>query len=350
MTVHQTPVAAMRADKGTAPLTITCVNPLDHAEEIKGLFLAHERPEFPQYFERAYRGRAGEGAKSWIGRDEHGTLRAYIALFPRRFRFGGRVVHGGLLANMMVATAYRTFWPGLALVRQLVKDAQASGSLDLVYGDPNEGARALAERSGLRLIGTLRRFVLPVADRRRGVDVGIQAYQLIRRWAGPAPLAVSEPARAVPDPPAYAPEPDARILRPLRDASLYRARLSGYPDASDWWFTFHAKGSPDAPVATALVRGPDARGVAAVCAFECESATQLGSLLAALARPLRRVGAARLEIGVLADSADAWAVRRAGFVQREDRTPILAAPFTEVGTAVVAAGAQWRLQPIDLDR
>ena len=46
MTTPNTPVADVRGS-GTAKLTVSCVNPLDHAAEIKDLFVAHERPEFP---------------------------------------------------------------------------------------------------------------------------------------------------------------------------------------------------------------------------------------------------------------------------------------------------------------
>src|SRR5439155_13477071 len=127
------------------------------------------------------------------GWDEQGNLRAHIALFRRRFLFEGRVVRGALLANMMVATEYRTFWPGLALVRQMVKDTQDSQSVDFLYADPNEPAGALALRAGFRHVGSMQRFVLPLRDPRRAVDVGIQAYHLFRRLrAGPPALVVTE--------------------------------------------------------------------------------------------------------------------------------------------------------------
>ena len=35
-------------------LTFAPVNPLECSEEIKALFLAHERPEFPAFFDRTY--------------------------------------------------------------------------------------------------------------------------------------------------------------------------------------------------------------------------------------------------------------------------------------------------------
>jgi len=35
-------------------LTITTVNPLEHAVDIKRLFVTYGRPEFPAFFARAY--------------------------------------------------------------------------------------------------------------------------------------------------------------------------------------------------------------------------------------------------------------------------------------------------------
>ncbi len=337
---------------GTASLAIARVNPLECGDEIKQLFLAHERPEFPEFFERAYRGRSGEGALSWVGWDEHGCLQAHIALFPRRFWFGGRVVRGALLANMMVATAYRTFWPGLAVVRQMVRDTRLSGSVDFLYADPNDPARALAQRAGFREVGVLRRFVLPLGDRRRSVDLGLRLYHLIRGLQAPTTaLAVTErPAGQTSDPPNDAPAGDARVLCPIRGEPLYRARLPGYPSPSDRWITVHPVASPDAPVGRALVRGPDARGVTLVCALECESPTLVGPLLVALGHQVRRAGSARLELSLVAESQTATDARRAGFIPRDDRTPILALSFTAAGADAVAAGSEWRLLPIDLDR
>jgi len=335
-------------------LTVRRVDPLEHGEEIKQLFLAHDRPEFPAFFDRAYRRPACEegGATSWVGWDEHGTLRGHIALFPRRFLFEGQIARGALLANMMVATGYRTFWPGLALVRQMVKDTKDSGAVDFLYADPNEPARALAQATGFRHVGPMQRFVLPLRDPRLAIDLGIRAYNLFRRLrAGPPSLVVTETCAAeAPDPPPPSPSGDAGVLRPIRTLSLYRGRLAGYPGSSDWWFTFHAPGSPPLPVGRALVRWPDERGVAVVCTLECEPVTRLGALLVALARRLRAAGAARLEVSVMADSQWTAEARRAGFVPREDRIPILARSFTDIGAAVVAAGARWRLLLIDLDR
>jgi hypothetical protein len=48
--------------------TISAVNPLEHAEQIKQLFVAHERPEFAAFFNRAYAAGVPAGGGSWVGR------------------------------------------------------------------------------------------------------------------------------------------------------------------------------------------------------------------------------------------------------------------------------------------
>src|SRR5207237_226986 len=52
--------------------TITTVNPLDHADEIKRLFVACGRAEFPGFFDRAYEPAVRAGGVSWLGRDAAG--------------------------------------------------------------------------------------------------------------------------------------------------------------------------------------------------------------------------------------------------------------------------------------
>jgi hypothetical protein len=349
---HLAVVTDERGGRGASGLTIECVNPLAHGEEIKQLFLAHERPEFPDFFDRGYRDAVADGGTSWVGRDERGRLCAYIARFPSTFLFGDRIVRGGLLANVMVATAYRTFWPALALVRRVVNDSRQSASVDFLYTDPNESAASVLRAVGFRSVGVLRRFVLPLTDRRRSVDLGIWLYHLIGRVrARTTPLVVAEQRGSeAPEALDQAPTGATRSLRPVQGASLYRRRLAGYPSPNDCWYTFHSTGSQGVPVGRALVRRTDSHGLAMVCALQCEPMTLWSSVLVALAQRLREGGAARLEVYVMAESPAASDARRAGFSPREERIPVVALPLTALGAEVSAAGSDWRLQPVDLDR
>lgn len=352
MTSHQPLAAAERERGGTAPLSIACVNPLDHAAEIKQLFVAHERPEFPAYFDRAYPDAVADGARSWVGRDAAGRICAHAVQFPRRFWWGRHLVRGALLGNLMVAKAYRRFWPALALMRRVVQDLKQSGSFDFVYGDPNEIARPVVQGAGLLPVGSLQRFVLPLADRRRAVALGIRAYRLLGRIKpGVTRLALAEqPADDVPEEADLRPTDDPRSLRPIRHAALYRGRLAGYPGEADRWYAFHAAGPRGAPAGRALVRGPDHRGMAVLCVWQCEPLTRLSSMLVALGNRLAELGAARLEAYAMAASHAEREVRRAGFLPREECIPVMALPFTPRGSAAVAAATQWRILPVDLDR
>src|SRR3989442_10146053 len=166
-------------------LTITSANPLDHAAEIKQLFLAHGRPEFPAFMERAYAAAVQAGAKSWLGRDRDGRLVMHMACFPHRFTFGAQEVMGGHLVNGLVAQAYRTFFPVLALVRRAVEDAKALGTIDFLYSDSTKEGRAVLRALGFAAVGTLTRYVLPVADKSWLAYGAIRAFQACVRVANP---------------------------------------------------------------------------------------------------------------------------------------------------------------------
>src|SRR2546430_10424112 len=98
--------------------TITTVNPLDHADEIKQLFVAHGRPEFPGFFARAYEPAVRAGGVSWLGRDDAGQVVMHVGCFPRRFRFWTRDVVGGVLVDAPVAESYPSLFPAPAPLRR----------------------------------------------------------------------------------------------------------------------------------------------------------------------------------------------------------------------------------------
>ena len=336
-----------------ADLAFARVNPLEFSAEIKRLFVTHERPEFPAFFDRTYPDAVADGATSWIGRDAQGRVCAHIAQFPRPFRLGPRVVRGSLLANLMVAQEHRTLWPALKLVRQLVGDSKRSGAIDFLYGDPNEGALAILRAVGFRAVGALHRAVLPLSDGRPHVDLSIRLYHRLGRFrvATTSLVATAQRAADIPDGPvvAWDSSDDPRSLEPVPRSSVYRHRLAGYPATSDSWYSF--RHSPtETPLGAILVRGPDSGGLAVVCALHCQQLTLVSSILVSLAGALRQAGMRRVEISVMDDSHLAAEVGRAGFVLREERIPVVAMPLTPLGTEAMGVGAEWRLLPIDLDR
>jgi len=333
--------------------TITTVNPLDHAEEIKRLFVTHGRNEFPGFFDRAYDPAVRAGGVSWLGRDQTGHVMMHVACFSRLFRFGTSDVAGALLMNALVAESYRSFFPARELMRRARDDIKARGDVDFLYTDPNEPARAVLEASGFRHIGTLQRLVLPVGDRRWLVDGAIRLLHARARLsrhvhAGPDPI-----ARRAAEHPATAfatPWGDSPRLRPSYDDSLYAARLEGYPGPTDTWFTFSQNGVSGTPTAGLLVRGPDASGVATLHAVRRAPDLPLGYVMPGLVRALRAAGSARLQIVTVAESAFAAELRHAGFMPRQDWAPLLAAPLTVTGVAVLGAVQQWEITDLDCDR
>src|SRR5256884_8015289 len=243
--------------------TITTVNPVDHADEIKQLFVAHGRPEFPGFFARAYEPAVRAGGVSWLGRDDAGQVVMHVGCFPRRFRFGTRDVVGGLLVNALVAESYRSFFPARELMRRARDDIKARGDVDFRYTDPNEPARAVLEASGFRHIGTLQRLVLPVGDRRWLVDGAIRLLHVRARGPRRARSVPDAIARRAAEHSAVAfetPWGNSPRLRPYYGNALYAARLEGYPGPNDTWFTFSGNGADSAPTAGGPVGGPPPAG------------------------------------------------------------------------------------------
>src|SRR3989441_2442460 len=197
--------------------TITAVNPLDHEQDIKRLFVTHERPEFPGFFDRAYPHGVRAGGVSWVGRDRAGQVVMHLACFPQRFRFGEREVVGGLMINALVARPYRTFFPAHALIRRAKGDTKVRGDIDFVYTDPNEQAKAVMDMYGFARVGTLTRYVLPVGDRRRLLDGAIRLFHAgvhAVTWSQGVAALVGHPAAEFEPARVEAPSGDSPRLRP----------------------------------------------------------------------------------------------------------------------------------------
>lgn len=333
-------------------VTITPVNALAYADEIKELFVEHARPEFPEFFDRAYARAIAEGGTSWLGRDPAGRLVMHIACFPHRFAFRGRPVIGGLLVNLMVATPYRAFFPALQLIQRLVQDSKARGDIDFLYADPNDDSRALLRGMRFVQVGTLRRYVLPVGDRRAYLDFGIRLFHglLLGMTGRQRVSAVAHPAQRVhverPGLPAARPPQ----ITPQHDESLYTRRLRGYPGAHDWWFTWQRNDTTGPSDAAALVRGPDSSGTAGLHVLRWGSGLHPRSVLRDLIGELRRRGCLRLHVMTLEASQLGRVLRRSGFIPRSDAIPVFAYALTSVGEECVGAVTDWEITDVDCDR
>ncbi len=339
-------------------ITIAAANALHYAPEIKELFLAHERPEFPDYFDRAYPRAFANGATSWLGRDPHGRLVMHAACLARHFRFGSRDVVGGLLANVMVAKLYRTFFPARALLDRLVQDAKAGGVLDFLYADPNVESRSLLYGTRFVRVGTLQRYVLPVGDRRRYRDLGIRLFHAMLR-ARPGGGSARRRARVIPHAAGRFQADDFRVppeqsprLAAHHDQALYESRLQGYPGDHDWWLTCHGDASPNRAEVALLVRGPDASGLATLHALRWAVAPGLppAAFVPSLIAELRRRRCERLQVTTVAESALGRALRRCGFIPRPETVPLVALPLTPLGEECTRSVRDWEITDVDCDR
>jgi hypothetical protein len=333
-------------------LTITAVNPLDHEADIKQLFVTHERPEFPAFFDRAYALGVRAGGVSWVGRDRAGRVVMHVACFPQRFRFGEREVVGGLMMNALVARSHRSFFPAHALIRRAKEDTKARGDIDFVYTDPNEQAKAVMDMCGFVKVGTLARYVLPVGDRRWLLDRAIRLAHVVRlaRRQGRRPSLVACPAGAFSPARFEAPSGDSPRLRPYHGSDRYASRMEGYPGPSDWWFTVCRNGDARAPTAGLLVRGPDGEGVATLYAVRREPRQLLSDLIPDIVAALRTRGCRRLQVWTLTESLFGTELRRAGFVPREAAASIVATALTATGEAVLRSAPLWEITSLDCDR
>jgi hypothetical protein len=332
-------------------LKILGVNPLEHADELKGLFAANETPGFPEFFDRVYPSVVERGAKSWIGVDSEGRIAAHIARVPRQFGLGDRTVVGGLLVDLMVDKSHRTFLPALALVRQMAASSRESADVDFLYGSPNEQASVLFKSVGLSTLGTLDRFVLPLAGRAWYSDIVVQIYRAIlyTRVAGRVATMVRHAAHEFDGSTVQRPVGDGAFLHPFRPPDLYRQRMPDYPSGVDYWFTFRRRGDSTPPIAAVLVRGLSDR-FATILSLSRDPSAQLSTIVPPLAAALRRLGYCRLWVMTLSRTALAVDLMRAGFVRRPESRPIVARALTALGEEALAAVSGWELTDLDYDR
>jgi hypothetical protein len=332
---------------------VVCANPLEHSEGIKGLFLAHEVPDFPAFFDRAYPSVVRDGGKSWIGFDDEGRVVAHIARFPRRFVLGKHTVVGGLLADLMTAKSHRTLFPGLMLVRQLTAQSQAEGDVDFLYGAPNDLASVLFKGTKFTTVGQLRRFVYPLAGTRWYTDAAVRVWHAllrIRDWRHRAELVEHSAGRfdaaAFERPPGELP-----ALRPIRPPELYGYRLAGYPSEADHWFTVHRHADSSAASAALLVRGGrSADGNATLVSLSRDPSMSLSAIVPALAAALRRAGYRRLSVTTLSGTPLARELTRAGFVSRPDTRAVVARALTPLGADAIESATSWEITDLDSDR
>jgi hypothetical protein len=333
-------------------LTIRRANPLQHAESLKTLMLSHEHKDFEAFFDRGYADVVDTGGASWMAFDAAGQAQMNVTLFRHDFVMGERTLAAGMLGNMMAAKAYRTFFPMISLIKQLLREVHAEGKLDFLYTDPNPGASAIVKATKLSHVGDTDRYVIPLGDENFFKHIAARAYSMSVRLRVRGALATIEEhssdafdAESFLFPPVGSPR-----VRPVHTIAQYKRRLANFPGPAYRWFTFKVDRQSATPDAAILVHGPAGTGMATIYAMRRKPGTPIGPLIPPLARVLRQRGARRLQIEVVRDSELALELEAVGFRPRNDFVPVYTYPITAAGTEAVSAIKQWEITGFDMER
>jgi hypothetical protein len=96
------------------------------------------------------------------------------------------------------------------------------------------------------------------------------------------------------------------------------------------------------------VRGGADR-IATLFSLSREPSLPLSAIVPGLTGALRRAGYRRLSVSTLAGTQFAKELKRAGFVPRADRSPMLAYALTELGGDALRSIANWEITRLDCD-
>jgi hypothetical protein len=332
-------------------LTLRRSNPLEHAASLKTLMVENEHKAFGDFFDRGYADVVERGGASWLGFDAHGTLQMNVTLFRHDFHFRGRTLAAGMLGNMMASKEHRTFFPMVALVKQLLRDVRQEGKFDLIYTDPNPGAAAIMKGARLAHVGNLDRCVIPMGEQQLLKHIAASCYAASQRLRVRGRVADIQAHPAGFDASAFdIPEGESLRLRPHHSAALYRRRLAGYPGPEYTWFEFRLPRRSEGSDAAMLVHGPDANGLAIIYALRRKPDVPVAPLIPPLIRKLRKRGARRLQVEVPRDSDFSRELQGIGFKQRNDLVPVFVHALTEHGAAAAQAFDQWEVTGLDMER
>jgi len=333
-------------------LTIRRANPLQHAESLKTLMLSHEHKQFESFFDRGYADVVDKGGASWIGFDAAGEAQMNVTLFRHDFVMGDRTLSAGMLGNMMAAKAYRTFFPMISLIKQLLREVHAEGKLDFLYTDPNPGATAIVKATKLSHVADTDRYVIPLGDESLLKHIAARAYSMsVRLRFRGATAAMEEHASAAFDAESFLfPSESSPRVRPIHTIAQYQRRLANYPGSAYRWFTFKLDRRSATPDAAILLHGPAGTGLATIYGVRRKPGTPIGALIPPLAKVLRREGARRLQIEVVRDGELAQELEAVGFKARNDFVPVYTYPITPAGIEAVNAVKQWEITGFDMER
>ena len=328
-------------------LKVRRIDPLTRADDLKRLFIDNERPEFPEWFDRAYPIAVSRGASAWILVDNADTVVGHISAFAKTWMVGDEAVKGSLLCNLMVDKDHRSFFPTAALMRRMSSDLRNDGS-NFLYSNPlGPGAEAAARAAGLRKIANMNRFLFPIGHDKAllhgATGLNLIGRRLLNRGVRAEPTTVEDVVR-------WTTTVRCRMspVTPRRHRDLYFMR-AGRLDGDDA-LAFSLVDGSGGQIGAALLRlqGTPPRE-ATVLTMRCLDLGQVPAAAAVLATRLRSMGVRRLNTTALEESSFAAALVRGGFVQRKEPWTIAAVGLTGPGEAIVKGMAVSDVEKIDVD-
>ena len=346
---ERTTIDAVSAERHGPTMTMRRVDPLQFADQIKSLFAREGMHAHSEFFDQAYPDAVKEGASSWVMLDEGDCVVGHIAVFPHRFVCDGSEYTAALGANLVVDSRHRNLINAMALAERVVSDLGSDANVDLLFGDPNDDARAIMSSvGGFTDIDVLGRFVLPVTHHGL-LNPAVALYLAATLGRGRRePIDMERrSARDFDTAEVERPPGETPALRPVHSAALYRRRLEGYPADGDDWYLF----TRDADrVAAVLVRRLQAGGRAQLCSIWRRPEIPLVQLLRPIVADLRSLGITRLQASTLVSSPLGREFRAAGFREREGAIRFGALPCSPRGRSLLERRVGWEITDLDCDR
>lgn len=252
----------------------------------------------------------------------------------------GRRVRAGVLCDFAVTRAHRIAGAALAIQRALAEAGRAAG-LELLYGHPNEKSVAVFKRIGYRVVGETTTWVKPLrsayklrAVLSRGwaaamaaapIDLGLRGLDLARslRIVGGLRGEIVRPEDGRID--ALWERARARYGVVGEKSSAYLGwRYGRFPTAAHQVFAVARPG--EERLAAYAVYGVE-RGKAFLRDLFAEDLDACAeALLVLLARHLRSGGIESVSLSYVGSHAFAERLRRAGFLQRPGKRPLVLHP------------------------
>jgi hypothetical protein len=195
----------------------------------------------------------------------------------------------------------------------------------------------------LERVDDLDRMVLPIADRRWVVNVGVRMYTTVTRLRA-GQIARARLAAADPNGLAFAEcVGRANQLLPFHRGNLLRGRFAGFSNTADHFVELRLDERSAEWDALVLLRGPDEDGLVAIIGVQRSPDILLRAIVPALVPIARRLGGRRLQIAPLHNGWFARECEAAGFIRRPEANPLFATAFTDAGIDALHDFESWQL-------